>query len=59
MQLTRQQVVKVLRRAGYPAEAEEASRSLPDPVTWDRLAQWGLRHGITKDQLISQLGGSP
>lgn len=59
MKLTRQYVVEVLRRSGFPTVAEEAAHALPDPVDFDQLARWGLRHGITKDQLISQMGGSP
>jgi hypothetical protein len=32
MQLTRQHVIDVLRKAGLPDMAEEALRDLPDPV---------------------------
>ena len=59
MQVTRQYVVDVLRRTGFRAVAEEAVQALPDPVDLDQLAQWGLRYGITKDQLVSEMGGSP
>ncbi|AUY48338.1 hypothetical protein [Streptomyces sp. CB01881] len=54
----RSEVVAILERAGYREEAEEALRVLPDPVDLDRLAAWGQEHGITRDGLISRLGGS-
>lgn len=56
---TRQEVVEILRKAGLPEVAEEASRSLPDRVELERLAEFGRRHGITRDELISRMGGSP
>ena len=59
MQVARQHVVDVLRTAGLPQVAEEASRSLPDPVDVERAAQFLQRYGITKDVLISRMGGSP
>lgn len=60
MQLSRQSVVDVLRRTGLPDIAEEAARILPDTVDVDQLAEWGQRrYGITKDYLISLIGGSP
>jgi len=59
MQVARQHVVDVLRTAGLPQVAEEASRSLPDPVDMELAAQFLQRYGITKDVLISRMGGSP
>lgn len=59
MEVTRQHVVDVLRRAGLREEAEQAETSLPDPVDLDRVAGWALAHGVTKDMLISLMGGSP
>jgi hypothetical protein len=59
MQVARQHVVDVLRTAGLPQVADEASRSLPDPVDMERAAQFLQRYGITKDVLISRMGGSP
>jgi hypothetical protein len=58
MQVARQHVVDVLRRAGLPQEADEADRSLPDPIELERAAQFLQRYGITKDVLISRMGGS-
>ncbi len=59
MQVARQHVVDVLRTAGLPQVADEASRSLPDPVDMERAAQFLQRYGITNDVLISRMGGSP
>ena len=39
--------------------ADEASRDLPDPVDSNRLANWCLQHGLSQDELISRMGGSP
>jgi hypothetical protein len=59
MQLAKKTVVDLLRRAGLPDEAEEADRNLPDPVDLEVAAKWGERHGITRDMLVSRMGGSP
>ena len=59
MQVTRRQVVDVLRNAGLPQVADEANRSLPEEVDFERAAQFLQRYGITKDVLISRMGGSP
>jgi hypothetical protein len=52
-------VIDLLNRLGYAQLAQEASRVLPDPVDADKLATWGMQHGLTYDDLISQMGGSP
>ena len=59
VQFGRQEVVDMLRRAGLREIADEAMRNLPDPVDLDRIEEWGARHGITRDGLISRMGGSP
>jgi hypothetical protein len=59
MQVTKRHIIDVLRTAGLPQAAEEANRSLPDEVEMERAAQFLGRYGITKDQLISRMGGSP
>jgi hypothetical protein len=58
-QVTRQHVVDVLRTVGLPEAADEANRSLPAQVDLERAAQFLQRYGITKDVLISRMGGSP
>jgi len=59
MLMSKEELVRVLRNAGLDEVAEEAERSLPDEVDLDRAAEFGLRHGITRDELISRMGGSP
>ena len=49
----------MLRKAGFHEAADRAMRDLPDPVDLDHVQQWGAQHGITRDILISQMGGSP
>ena len=56
---SRQYVVDNLHRLGLQDLADTASRDLPDPVDLDQLEAWGVRHGITRDDIVSQLGGSP
>ena len=55
---SRQHVIDLLNRLGY-AQLAEASRVLPDPVDADQVATWGMQHGLTRDDLISQMGGGP
>ena len=40
-QFSRQHVVDLLRRAGWSELADEASRTLPDPVDVKQLGVWG------------------
>ena len=58
-QFTKREIVAVLHRAGFHEAAEEAQRVLPDKVDLERAADFGMRYGITRDQLISRMGGSP
>ena len=55
----RQWVIDLLRRLGYTRAAEEAARELPDPVTMEEIRSFGDRHGISRAELISEMGGSP
>ena len=59
MQVTRQHVVDILRTARLRELAEEARRALPDPIEYNDAARFLARYGITKDDLISRVGGSP
>jgi hypothetical protein len=59
MQYSRQHVVDVLRSLRYPELADEASRDLPDPVDIDRLQAWMTQHGLSRDEMVSRMGGSP
>jgi hypothetical protein len=44
MSQDRQWIIDLLRRLGYTTAAEEAARD---------------RHGISRDEIMSQMGGSP
>ena len=55
----RRDVADMLRRQGFPELADVALRELPDPVDAGQLESWGMRHGVIKDDLISNMGGSP
>jgi hypothetical protein len=59
MAYSRQWVVDTLRRIGYPQEADEALRDLPEQVDLQQLQEFGDRHGISRDELVSRMGGSP
>lgn len=59
MQVSRKHVIDILRTAGYLKAAEEAAHSLPDPVEYQEAESFVARYGITKDALISRMGGSP
>ena len=59
MGYSRQWVVDTLRRLGYRKEADEALRVLPDDMDLKRLQEFGDRHGISRDELTSRMGGSP
>jgi hypothetical protein len=59
MQVTRQHVVDVLRRAGFAEMAEEVSRALPDPVDMDDVHRFLEPRGISREMLTNQMGGSP
>jgi hypothetical protein len=59
VQYSRQEVVDVLRKAGFHEAAEEAMVELQDPVDLAHVQEWAMQRGITRDLLISQMGGSP
>jgi hypothetical protein len=59
MEIPKQQVVDVLRAAGLTQLADEVLRSLPEVVDLDRAADLLQQHGITRDSLVSRMGGSP
>jgi hypothetical protein len=56
---SRQHVIDALNRLGYTELADEASRALPDPVDADQVSTWCVQHGLSRDDLISRMGGSP
>jgi hypothetical protein len=56
---SRREVVTIMRRTGYTELADEAERVLPDPVDADQLEAFASRYGVSKDDIISEMGGSP
>jgi hypothetical protein len=56
---SRQSFVDVLHTLRRPDLVDEALRDLPDPVDIDRLVAWASQHGLSHDDMISRLGGSP
>lgn len=59
MDLSRQEIVQELRRAGMADVVAAAQKSLPDPVDPKVLDHFCAIYGLSKDSLIDRLGGSP
>jgi hypothetical protein len=58
--ISKAEVVRVLRRAGYSAETIRAiDDQLDDPIDLDRDAETLVRYGITREHLTETMGGSP
>jgi hypothetical protein len=56
---SRKRVADRMRHAGFPQAADAAERELPDPVEMEQAIEFGTKYGITRDDLISEMGGSP
>lgn len=59
-QVSRTEVVRLVRHAGYPTELiEEIAAQLPDCVEVE--GEWQLleRYGLTRERLMERMGGSP
>lgn len=54
----REHVVEILRKTGYADEAEEAGRTLPQSVDMEQILEFARDHGLSRDELISRMGGS-
>jgi hypothetical protein len=59
MSYDRRWVVDTLRLLGYKQAADDALHDLPDHIELNQLEEFGDRHGINRDELISRMGGSP
>jgi hypothetical protein len=59
MEYSLQHLVHVLRRTGLAEVADEAERTLPDPVDSATIERFCAAHGLTKDTLMNRMGGSP
>jgi hypothetical protein len=58
MAISRQWVINMLKRTGYPEAAEEALRVLPESLELKQLEEFGDRHGISRSELVSRMGGT-
>ena len=58
-QYSRQEIAAIMRRTGYTELADEAERVLPDSVALDQLEAFASQHGVSRDDIISEMGGSP
>lgn len=55
----KQWLVDTLRRLGYPQAADEAARELPEQVSMEEITRFADRFGISRDEVMSRMGGSP
>jgi hypothetical protein len=58
-QVSLEHVRDVLRYAHLTPEQEESILALPYPADLERVMAMFARYGVTKDVLMSRLGGSP
>jgi len=59
MGYSRQWLVDTLRHLGFPQEADEALRVLPDEFDREQLLEFADRHGIDRGMVTDRMGGSP
>jgi hypothetical protein len=61
MKVPKQEALAMLARVGRADLIEEAKRDLPDPIDTDRDLDLErlVQYGLTRDQLIDRMGGSP
>jgi hypothetical protein len=57
---SKSELLRVLRRLGVPETTISAiDTQLPDPVDMDEAGALLQSYGLTRDEVISRLGGSP
>lgn len=59
MAYDRQWIIDTLRHLRYAREADEAAQALPAEVSREELMRFGDQQGISRDELMSRVGGSP
>jgi hypothetical protein len=59
MSQDRQWLIDMLRHLGYTQAAEDAARELPDPVPMEEVMKFANRYGISRDEVMGLMGGSP
>lgn len=57
--LSKEEIVRVLRRAGLADTAARLAPLLPERMDLDRESALLDRFGVNRDDLISRMGGSP
>ena len=57
-QVSLDHVRDILRHAGLTPEQERSILALPYPADLEQVMAMFARYGVTKDRLISRLGGS-
>ena len=57
MQISKEQIVQVLRSQGEQGKAEQAAGELPDQVDTDRDSELLSKLGIDPKQFLGDLGG--
>jgi|HubBroStandDraft_1064217.scaffolds.fasta_scaffold631654_2 hypothetical protein len=58
MAVSKQWAIDMMKRMGYTEAAEEATRVLPDQIELKQLEEFGDRHGISRSELVSAMGGT-
>ncbi len=59
MDVSRQEIVKELRRAGLADAASAAETSLPDPVDTKVLDQFCAVYGLSRESLVDRMAAVP
>jgi hypothetical protein len=59
MAYSKRWLVDMLRHMGYTQAADDALRDMPDELDLKQLQEFADRHGISRDEVISRMGGSP
>jgi hypothetical protein len=57
--LSRQQIIKLLRRAGLDDLADQAEATLPDLVDAKTINHFCATHGVSASVLMDRMGASP
>jgi len=58
MAISKKWAIDMMNRMGYTEAAEEASRVFPDEIELKQLEEFGDRHGISRSELVSAMGGT-
>jgi hypothetical protein len=59
MAFSRQQIARMLSRAGLQDAAADALATLPDQVDVKDIEQFCTTHGLSAGSIMDRMGGSP